>query len=105
MQRRKQIATAGNGARGEEPGAAGLRGGAFKPRTSPYAFQGLAEKGLELLALAREETAWAVVTEVMAVEQVELVEKYAGCVASRRANMPELQSAQTPSASKANRCS
>src|SRR4051794_37693355 len=50
----------------KEAGATGLRGGAFKPRTSPYAFQGMGEKGLELLALAREETGLAIVTEVMA---------------------------------------
>src|SRR5689334_12092821 len=56
-----------------EAGARGLRGGAFKPRTSPYSFQGLKEKGLELLALAREETGLAVFTEVMAPEQVPLV--------------------------------
>ena len=50
-----------------EAGAVGLRGGAFKPRTSPYAFQGLAEEGLKYLAMAREKTGLAVVTEVMAV--------------------------------------
>src|SRR5215469_3198785 len=61
----------------KEAGAIGLRGGAFKPRTNPYSFQGLAEEGLELLALARQETGLAVVTEVMAVEQVPLVKKYA----------------------------
>src|SRR5947209_11292035 len=61
----------------KESGAVGLRGGAFKPRTNPYSFQGLAEKGLELLAQAREQTGLAVVTEVMAVEQVPLVNKYA----------------------------
>src|SRR6476469_10400570 len=61
----------------KEMGASGLRGGAFKPRTSPYAFQGMGEKGLELLALSREETGLAVVTEVMAVDQVEVVAKYA----------------------------
>src|SRR5579884_1108902 len=61
----------------KEAGAAGLRGGAFKPRTSPYSFQGLKEKGLELLALAREETGLAVVTEVMAPEHVPLVGRYA----------------------------
>src|SRR5213075_1860482 len=61
----------------KEAGAIGLRGGAFKPRTSPYAFQGLAEEGLKYLALAREETGLAVVTEVMAVEQVALVGQYA----------------------------
>jgi 3-deoxy-7-phosphoheptulonate synthase len=61
----------------KEAGATGLRGGAFKPRTSPYSFQGLKEKGLELLALAREETGLAVVTEVMAPEHVPLVGRYA----------------------------
>src|SRR5215217_878704 len=61
----------------KEAGAAGLRGGAFKPRTSPYAFQGLAEEGLKYLAEAREQTGLAIVTEVMAVEQVELVGQYA----------------------------
>ena len=59
-----------------EAGAVGLRGGAFKPRTSPYSFQGHGEQGLEMLALAREETGLAVVTEVMCTEQVELVAKY-----------------------------
>ena len=53
-----------------KPGATGLRGGAFKPRTSPYSFQGLKEKGLELLAEAREQTGLAIVTEVMAPEHV-----------------------------------
>src|SRR5437588_2561127 len=61
----------------KEAGAAGLRGGAFKPRTSPYSFQGLKEKGLQLLAEARAETGLAVVTEVMAPEHVPLVAKYA----------------------------
>ncbi len=60
----------------KESGAVGLRGGAFKPRTNPYSFQGLAEKGLELLALAREETGLAVVTEVMSIDQVPLVNRY-----------------------------
>src|SRR6266536_1556754 len=60
-----------------EAGATGLRGGAFKPRTSPYSFQGLKEKGLELLAEAREATGLAIVTEVMAPEQVPLVGTYA----------------------------
>ena len=53
-------------------GATGLRGGAFKPRTSPYSFQGLKEKGLELLAEAREETGLAIVTEVVSPEDVPL---------------------------------
>ncbi len=60
----------------KEAGANGLRGGAFKPRTSPYSFQGLKEKGLQLLAEAREATGLAVVTEIMAKEHVELVAKY-----------------------------
>jgi 3-deoxy-7-phosphoheptulonate synthase len=59
-----------------QAGAAGLRGGAFKPRTSPYSFQGLKEKGLEYLALARDKTGLAIVTEVMAPEHVRLVGQY-----------------------------
>jgi 3-deoxy-7-phosphoheptulonate synthase len=58
-------------------GAKILRGGAFKPRTSPYSFQGLGEEGLKLLAQAGKETGLAVVTEVMSVNQIELVGKYA----------------------------
>jgi len=57
-------------------GAKILRGGAFKPRTSPYSFQGLGEEGLKLLAQAGEETGLAVVTEVMSVNQIELVGEY-----------------------------
>jgi 3-deoxy-7-phosphoheptulonate synthase len=71
----------------KESGAIGLRGGAFKPRTNPYSFQGLAEKGLELLALAREETGLAVVTEVMAVDQVPLVARYADVLQVGARNM------------------
>ena len=70
-----------------EAGATGLRGGAFKPRTSPYAFQGLAEEGLKYLAMAREETGLAVVTEVMAVEQVKLVHDYADVLQVGARNM------------------
>jgi 3-deoxy-7-phosphoheptulonate synthase len=58
-------------------GAKMLRGGAFKPRTSPYSFQGLAVEGLQLLARARTETGLRVVTEVMSVLQVETVAQYA----------------------------
>lgn len=58
-------------------GASLLRGGAFKPRTSPYSFQGLAEDGLKLLAIAREATGLGVVTEVMDPRDVELVASYA----------------------------
>ncbi|HUS77814.1 MAG TPA: 3-deoxy-7-phosphoheptulonate synthase [Patescibacteria group bacterium] len=58
-------------------GASMLRGGAFKPRTLPYSFQGLGEEGLRLLAEARDETGLPVVTEVMSPGNVELVERYA----------------------------
>src|SRR5262245_25958121 len=70
-----------------EAGAQGLRGGAFKPRTSPYSFQGLKEKGLELLALAREQTGLAIVTEVMAPEHVPLVARYADILQVGARNM------------------
>ncbi|HWL07364.1 MAG TPA: 3-deoxy-7-phosphoheptulonate synthase [Planctomicrobium sp.] len=68
-------------------GAKGLRGGAFKPRTSPYAFQGLKEEGLKLLAAAREETGLAVVTEVMTPHHVELVARYADVLQIGARNM------------------
>ena len=70
-----------------EAGAGALRGGAFKPRTSPYSFQGLKEKGLELLAVAREETGLAIVTEVMATEHVALVSRYADVLQVGARNM------------------
>ncbi|MGE5345929.1 MAG: 3-deoxy-7-phosphoheptulonate synthase [Acidithiobacillales bacterium] len=58
-------------------GASLLRGGAFKPRTSPYSFQGLGEEGLKILAAAREETGLPVVTEVLDTSYVDLVARYA----------------------------
>ncbi len=58
-------------------GAQVLRGGAFKPRSSPYAFQGLGAEGLKLLVKAREETGLAIVTEVMSENDVALVSEYA----------------------------
>ena len=58
-------------------GASILRGGAFKPRTSPYSFQGLEKKGLKLLAKMRGETGLPIVTEVMSPEDVDLVANYA----------------------------
>jgi len=60
----------------KEAGANALRGGVFKPRTSPYAFQGLGEEGLEYMAEAREQTGLPLVVEVMAVSQVPLMVKY-----------------------------
>ncbi len=61
----------------KEEGAQILRGGAFKPRTSPYSFQGMEEEGLKILARAREATGLPVITEVMDTAEVELVAKYA----------------------------
>jgi len=60
----------------KEAGANALRGGVFKPRTSPYAFQGLGEEGLEYMAEAREKTGLPLVVEVMAVSQIEMMVKY-----------------------------
>ncbi|REJ33324.1 MAG: 3-deoxy-7-phosphoheptulonate synthase [Bacillota bacterium] len=71
----------------KEAGATMLRGGAFKPRTSPYSFQGLAEEGLRLLAVARAETGLPVVTEVMDTEDVELVAEYADMLQIGARNM------------------
>ena len=71
----------------KEVGAVGLRGGAFKPRTSPYAFQGLAEEGLKYLAEAREMTGLAIVTEVMAIDQIEMVVEYADVLQIGARNM------------------
>ncbi|MDB6031232.1 MAG: aroF [Verrucomicrobiales bacterium] len=60
-----------------EAGATVLRGGAFKPRTSPYEFQGLGEKGLKLLAKARKETGLAVITELLSENHADMVAEYA----------------------------
>lgn len=68
-------------------GAKILRGGAFKPRTSPYSFQGLGEKGLRLLAEARKATHLPVVTEVMAPQQVAIVSTYADILQIGARNM------------------
>ncbi len=64
-----------------------LRGGAFKPRTSPYSFQGLGEEGLRILAKAREETGLPVVTEVMDTHEVDLVCRYADVLQIGTRNM------------------
>lgn len=61
----------------KKAGATVLRGGAFKPRTSPYAFQGLGLKGLKFLAKAKKETGLLIVTEIMDTRDVEVIEKYA----------------------------
>jgi 3-deoxy-7-phosphoheptulonate synthase len=64
-----------------------LRGGAYKPRTSPYAFQGLGKEGLQYLAEVREETGLGIVTEAIDVETFDLVERYADCVQIGARNM------------------
>jgi len=71
----------------KEAGARCLRGGAFKPRTSPYSFQGLGEKGLEYLDLARLETGLKIVTEAMDIENLPLVAEYADMVQLGSRNM------------------
>jgi 3-deoxy-7-phosphoheptulonate synthase len=70
-----------------DAGATILRGGAFKPRTSPYSFQGLGEEGLKLLARAREETGMAIVTEALDVAGVDLVAEYGDIVQIGARNM------------------
>lgn len=71
----------------KEAGAHILRGGAYKPRTSPYAFQGLGLKGLELLREAREEFGLPVITEVMSPQEVALVAQYADILQIGARNM------------------
>lgn len=68
-------------------GAKILRGGAFKPRTSPYSFQGLEEEGLKLMAEAREEHGLAVITELMDMHHLELVEQYTDIIQIGARNM------------------
>lgn len=68
-------------------GAHLLRGGAYKPRTSPYAFQGLGEDGLKLLALAREKSGLGIVTEVMESAEVDMVAEYADLLQVGARNM------------------
>ena len=68
-------------------GARMLRGGAFKPRTSPYAFQGMGIEGLKLLAEAREATGLPVITEIMDTKDLEVIEQYVGCLQIGARNM------------------
>jgi len=71
----------------KKSGAQLFRGGAFKPRTSPYSFQGLGKEGLQILAKVREKTGMPVVTEVMDLENLDLVEKYADVIQIGARNM------------------
>lgn len=68
-------------------GAHILRGGAFKPRTSPYSFQGLGEEGLKLLKKAKDETGMPIVTEAMCVDNFDIVEEYADIIQIGARNM------------------
>ncbi|MHC4197303.1 MAG: 3-deoxy-7-phosphoheptulonate synthase [Planctomycetota bacterium] len=74
VENKEQLLSIARGVKGH--GAVALRGGAFKPRTSPYSFQGLEEEGLKYLAETREETGLPVVTEVLSPEHVEMVAKH-----------------------------
>ena len=85
VENREQLLATANAVR--SAGAKILRGGAFKPRTSPYDFQGLEVEGLKLLKIAREETGLPVVTEVMDTRKVELVGKYADILQIGSRNM------------------
>ncbi len=80
-----QIVTAARAVRAA--GASALRGGAFKPRSSPYAFQGLGKKGLAMLALAKRETGLPVVTEALDEEGAHLVAEIADCIQIGARNM------------------
>jgi len=71
----------------KKAGASFLRGGAWKPRTSPYEFQGLREEGLKLLALARQETGLKVITEVMSTDTLPMVAEYADVLQVGARNM------------------
>src|SRR6266700_2892419 len=81
----KQIMQAAEGV--AMAGAKMLRGGAFKPRTSPYDFQGMEEEGLKLLRKAKEATGLAIVTEIMSDRDVDLVAEYADCMQIGARNM------------------
>jgi 3-deoxy-7-phosphoheptulonate synthase len=81
----EQVVAAARAAK--EAGAGLFRGGAFKPRTSPYSFQGLGEEGLAILARAREETGLPIVTEVLDVRDIELVSRYADVLQVGARNM------------------
>ncbi|MBK8596872.1 MAG: 3-deoxy-7-phosphoheptulonate synthase [Holophagales bacterium] len=72
-------------------GAHLLRGGAYKPRTSPYAFQGLGEEGLKILAAAREETGLPIVTEALDTSSIDIVAKYADCLQIGARNMQNFE--------------
>ena len=75
----------------KDSGAQMLRGGAFKPRTSPYAFQGLKDDGLVLLAQAKEQYGLPVITEVMDIASIEVISEYADCLQVGARNIQNFQ--------------
>lgn len=85
VENREQITSIAGDIKGG--GAKVLRGGAFKPRTSPYAFQGLGLEGLKLLAEARKATGLPVITEIMDTKDLEMIEQYADCLQIGARNM------------------
>lgn len=85
VESREQILTVANAV--SAAGASMLRGGAFKPRSSPYSFQGMGKEGLELLAEARDATGLKVVTEVVALDDIDLVIQYADMLQVGARNM------------------
>ena len=85
VESREQLISIANDVK--KAGARILRGGAFKPRTSPYTFQGLGVDGLKLLAEAREATGLPVITEIMDTKDLEVIEQYADCLQVGARNM------------------
>jgi 3-deoxy-7-phosphoheptulonate synthase len=85
VESREQLISIANDVK--KAGARILRGGAFKPRTSPYSFQGLGIDGLKLLAEAREATGLPVITEIMDTKDLDVIEKYADCLQVGARNM------------------
>lgn len=85
VESRKQLLEVASGLK--MAGASGLRGGAFKPRTSPYSFQGLEEEGLKLLAEARQKSGLPVITELMNLTELELVKEYTDIIQIGARNM------------------
>jgi len=85
VESREQLISIANDVK--KAGARILRGGAFKPRTSPYSFQGLGIDGLKLLAEAREVTGLPVITEIMDTKDLEVIEQYADCLQVGARNM------------------
>jgi 3-deoxy-7-phosphoheptulonate synthase len=75
----------------KKSGAVILRGGAFKPRTSPYSFQGLGEEGLKFLAEARKKTGLPVITEIMDIRDLELIERHADIIQIGARNMQNFE--------------